>query len=430
MTVRIKGVTVELNGTNYVIPPIALGALEQLQSRIGAFDGNVQDTKQISTVIDCAYAAMRRNYPDMTREEVADLIDIGNMNEVFAAVMDVSGLKRKEQEAHAQSINGLEAQYTVKVDVNGKVAGYGLATTPKNGTPESKFIVNADRFGVGSTGKADVFPFVVDTQKNRVGVNGELVVNGKAIIDKLNAGDIHGDKITANTLHANRLTAGSVTAREMAAGSITADKLAAGSITADKLAANSITSDKVSVRNLSSISSDLGDVRAGNINIGNGAFTVSSEGDLYAKNGRFEGTVYADKIEGDVLKFFQFQRDGVGRFSLRYHNNSSKNVVLSLQNLSFITPNSKSSYWVRIKINGQQIFEQEFWSVYSYTIQNVRNYDVYKGMFYNVPFLHIVNGNTAVDIVIEIDHEKTVDRITSWHQVDIPSIPYVLAARI
>lgn len=99
MTVRIKGVTVELNGTHYVIPPITLGALEQLQERIGAFDGNVQDTKQISTVIDCAHAAMKRNYPDMTRKEVADLIDIGNMNEVFAAVMDVSGLKRKEQEA-------------------------------------------------------------------------------------------------------------------------------------------------------------------------------------------------------------------------------------------------------------------------------------------------------------------------------------------
>ncbi|ENT1749659.1 hypothetical protein CAA71_002200, partial [Neisseria gonorrhoeae] len=44
-------------------------------------------------------AALKRNYPDLTREEAADLIDIGNMNEVFAAVMDVSGLKRREQEA-------------------------------------------------------------------------------------------------------------------------------------------------------------------------------------------------------------------------------------------------------------------------------------------------------------------------------------------
>ncbi|ENT1749522.1 hypothetical protein CAA71_002050, partial [Neisseria gonorrhoeae] len=48
MTVRIKGVTVELNGADYVIPPIALGALEQLQERIGSFDGNAADAGQIS----------------------------------------------------------------------------------------------------------------------------------------------------------------------------------------------------------------------------------------------------------------------------------------------------------------------------------------------------------------------------------------------
>ncbi len=182
-------------------------------------------------------------------------------------------------QTHAQSINGLEAQYTVKVDVNGKVAGYGLATTPKNGTPESKFIVNADRFGVGSTGKADVFPFVVDTQKNRVGVNGELVVNGKAIVDRLNAGDIHGDKITANTLNANRLKAGSVTAREMAAGSITADKL--------------------KVNNLSAISANMGNINGGSLNLGNGQFTVDNNGrvSISAASGNVGLKMTNDKIQ-------------------------------------------------------------------------------------------------------------------------------------
>lgn len=336
-------------------------------------------------------------------------------------------------QTHAQSINGLEAQYTVKVDVNGKVAGYGLATTPKNGAPESKFIVNADRFGVGSTGKADIFPFTVDTRQNRVGVNGELVVNGKAIIDRLNAGDIHGDKITANTLNANRLKAGSVTAREMAAGSITADKLAASSITADKLAANSVTSDKLSVKTLSSMSSDLGNIRAGNINIGNGAFTVSSNGDLYAKNGRFEGTVYADKIEGDVLKFFQFQRNGVGRFSLRYHNNGSKTVMLSLQNLSFTTPDSKSSYWVSIRVNNSVVVNKECWSIYTYTSDtgpNNAKSDKYKGVFYNIPYLLSVDSGQVVDLYIEINHELTRGRTATTEPVDIDGHPYVLAARI
>lgn len=367
--------------------------------------------------------------------------DIKSLGERITTVQSKADGNTAAVQAHAKSINGLEAQYTVKVDVNGKVAGYGLATTPKNGTPESKFIVNADRFGVGSTGKADVFPFVVDTQKNRVGVNGELVVNGKAIVDRLNAGDIHGDKITANTLNANRLKAGSVTAREMAAGSITADKLAAGSITADKLAAgsitadklavNSVTSDKLSVQNLSAVSSDLGDINAGNINIGNGAFTVSRDGDLYAKNGRFEGTVYADKIEGDVLKFFPFARVKAGRYAMTYTNTTQKDIVLSFQNISFITPDSKSSYWVKIKINGQQIFEQEFWSVFSHeNLELGRDRYVYKGIFYSVPFLHVVHGNTTSNIVIEVDHEITVNRRTDRSEVDIPSTPYILAARI
>lgn len=167
-------------------------------------------------------------------------------------------------QTHARSINGLEAQYTVKTDVNGHVAGYGLATTSNNGTPTSKFIVNASQFGVGATGKGTTYPFVVDTVKNRIGINGELVVNGKAIIDNLAAGDITGDKIRANSLHANRLTAGSVTARELAARSINADKL--------------------NVTKLSAISADMGDVTAGTMNIRN-KFTVGAGGDVTIQSG-------------------------------------------------------------------------------------------------------------------------------------------------
>lgn len=205
--------------------------------------------------------------------------DIKSLGERITTVESKANGNTAAVQTHAKSINGLEAQYTVKVDVNGKVAGYGLATTPKNGTPESKFIVNADRFGVGSTGKADIFPFTVDTRQNRVGVNGELVVNGKAIVDRLNAGDIHGDKITANTLNANRLTAGSVTAREMAAGSVTADKL--------------------NVNNLSAISANMGNINGGSLNLGNGRFTVDNNGrvSISAASGNVGLKMTNDKIQ-------------------------------------------------------------------------------------------------------------------------------------
>ena len=235
------------------------------------------------------------------RDKIA-LIDgngTGSVNERIKTVQSTADGNKATVQTHARSINGLEAQYTVKVDVNGRVAGFGLATTPKNGTPESKFIVNADRFGIGATGKADVFPFVVDTQKNRVGVNGELVVNGKAIVDKLNAGDIHGDKITANTLDANRLKAGSVTARE--------------------IGANSVTADKMNVTSLSAVSSNLGSITGGSLSIGNGKFSVTENGALTANDavirgrieadsGYFNGLIKASRIEGDVMKVHRMRR--------------------------------------------------------------------------------------------------------------------------
>ncbi|HFC8151357.1 TPA: phage tail protein [Neisseria meningitidis] len=219
--------------------------------------------------------------------------DIRALGERITTAQSTADGNKATVQAHARSINGLEAQYTVKVDANGKVAGFGLATAPKNGTPESKFIVNVDRFGIGAPGKADVFPFTVDTRQNRVGVNGELVVNGKAIVDRLNAGDIHGDKITANTLDANRLKAGSVTARE--------------------IGANAVTADKIQVADLSAVSSNLGSITGGSLNIGGGNFTVSPDGILTANNavirgrieadsGYFNGTIRASSVEGDVMK--------------------------------------------------------------------------------------------------------------------------------
>ena len=275
--------------------------------RAAGYDSFGKDNLRVSssvsfTVYDVSTNDLSESNLNQALRDKINLIDgdgAGSVNERIEVVRSTADGNAAAIQTHAQSITGLEAQYTVKVDVNGKVAGFGLATTPKNGTPESKFIVNADRFGIGATGKADVFPFVVDTQKNRVGVNGELVVNGKAIIDNLNAGDIHGDKITANTLDANRLKAGSVTARE--------------------IGANSVTADKMNVTSLSAVSSNLGSITGGNLSIGNGKFSVTENGVLTANDavirgrieadsGYFNGLIKASRIEGDVMKVHRMRR--------------------------------------------------------------------------------------------------------------------------
>ena len=46
--------------------------------------------------------------------------------------------------------DGLRGQYTVKIDNDGYVSGFGLASTPVNGAPFSEFLVRADRFAIAA----------------------------------------------------------------------------------------------------------------------------------------------------------------------------------------------------------------------------------------------------------------------------------------
>ncbi len=357
----------------------------------------------------------------------------------------VNGLTTKV-ETNASTINGVSGEKTVFIDNNGYLTGYKLLSDRNSGQPRGEIYFSVDKFKVGKPGYNNITPFTIDTANRIIAIDGGLVVNGEALIRKLNVGVIDAAKIKAGSIDSSRIAADAITADKIGAGQITAqkiaskaitadhiasnsistDKLMSGSITAAKIATGSITADKMHIENLSALSSDLGNVRAGDINIGGGAFTVDRSGNLYARNGRFEGTVYADKIEGDVLKFYPFSKANTGRYRLVHTNTSQKDVLLSLQNLSFLTPNSKSSYWVTIKINGRQVYRQEFWSIFSHTSGGRYGSDIYRGIFYNVPFIYIANGNTTSEIIVEVDHQT--DRNTS--AVDIISTPYILAARI
>lgn len=66
-------------------------------------------------------------------------------------------------QTQAGTLNGLSAQYVVKVDVNGWVSGFGLASFPTTEGIVSEFVVKADRFIVGQPGKSADYPFVIGT---------------------------------------------------------------------------------------------------------------------------------------------------------------------------------------------------------------------------------------------------------------------------
>ena len=103
----IPGIKIDLSGTAYTVPPLSLGSLEVLQERLTAFRGSLADAP---LVIDALHQALLRNYPDLTRAEVASKVGLESFTDVFEAVMDVSGMKRKALEAAAAAAEEAPSQ--------------------------------------------------------------------------------------------------------------------------------------------------------------------------------------------------------------------------------------------------------------------------------------------------------------------------------
>lgn len=106
---KVRGVFFDFgNGAGLIIPPLNLKALESLGDGLSNIEsGNA--LSQLRVVVDATYLSLKRNYPEIEREEIAEMIDLGNMVEVLQCVMDVSGLKRKAQEA-AEEAGKTQAQ--------------------------------------------------------------------------------------------------------------------------------------------------------------------------------------------------------------------------------------------------------------------------------------------------------------------------------
>lgn len=117
---------------------------------------------------------------------------------------------QNEATARAEADGSLSAQYTVKIDSNGYVSGFGLASTANNANPFSSFIVRADRFTIASPsgpGITPKTPFVVTTTptvENGVTIQPGVYIDSAVIKDasitSAKIGDLVADKITAGRL--------------------------------------------------------------------------------------------------------------------------------------------------------------------------------------------------------------------------------------
>lgn len=87
------GVWVVLGGDEYQIPPLNFGAIQALQDKMKVIQGmsGVPTMEQMRVVAEVVQMAMKRNYPDITVDEIVEMLDLGNFMKVFDALLGQSG---------------------------------------------------------------------------------------------------------------------------------------------------------------------------------------------------------------------------------------------------------------------------------------------------------------------------------------------------
>ena len=218
----------------------------------------IQDTAEppdIPAPAENAYWTKISDYSDWTAAVSAEQTTRAAQDEAIAkAVNGVSSTLNGSTTAiatQATSINGIQGKYSVKIDANGYVSGFGLISTANNATPTSEFVIVADKFSIApvatNPASSDGSPFYYLTSPTTI--DGVMVPSGaymkNAYIAALNA-----NKIVAGNIAADRMTTNVMSAVNASIDNISATKMTTNVISAINASIEYVNANRIDTRGL------------------------------------------------------------------------------------------------------------------------------------------------------------------------------------
>lgn len=188
---------VEALGPSVVIPQIMKPAKDTIIQAIKDVTHQSEVTQETFLITSKNSASIRQEATIRANE---DGIIAGQITTVNARLNNAGGTGVTVEQsliAQASEINGLSGQYTLRINNNGIISGFGLAS----GTGGSEFTILADRF------------IVVDPSNNTTTAYPFQVVGGNVYIRKALIQQITADQINVNELSAISATMGDLDIR-------------------------------------------------------------------------------------------------------------------------------------------------------------------------------------------------------------------------
>lgn len=91
---KFDGVAVTVGGRDFTVPPLCLRDVKRFLPIIADLFGKTP-IEQMTVTSEVILAALQRNYPDLTMEELDVLLDPISIQAMMEAIMEASGLKKK-----------------------------------------------------------------------------------------------------------------------------------------------------------------------------------------------------------------------------------------------------------------------------------------------------------------------------------------------
>lgn len=191
----------------------------------------------LSTRIDTAQSTANNAHAALNTEQQTRASQDNALSQRIDTVQTTVGNNTASIQTQQQSIDGLYAQYTVKLDVNGRVSGFGLASS----NDVSDFAIRADKFYITppeGTGKGDS-PFMVLTTPQTI--NGTVVPSGTYIKSAyIYDGSIDNAKIKDGAITNAKIGNAQIDNAKIADASITSAKIGVAQVDTLQIAGEAV----------------------------------------------------------------------------------------------------------------------------------------------------------------------------------------------
>ena len=117
----IPGTIVAMGGQDWTVPAITIAQLRTFLPRIqqlSGLDPAQMGTAQLDALMDVVATALQRNYPEVTKAQVEDILDLGNalpvLNAILGGIIKLPAMEPKPIDDHAAvgELSGFQSNET------------------------------------------------------------------------------------------------------------------------------------------------------------------------------------------------------------------------------------------------------------------------------------------------------------------------------